>query len=175
MNAATVSPRGNTLKNSRLRRGSPSRERNHEMLSFFRDSDLISKNSFQRASPLIRETKSRREARLETTLVRNLEERTRYALADRRGTCGLKLASGGTPGGRVGREAGSSPLLVLIGPTAPGEPRARFVENERNPSVFLYVLEKGGGASVLDLSRARAPSKFPTLPVIKKDRIHKLK
>ncbi|KYM84464.1 hypothetical protein ALC53_05250 [Atta colombica] len=78
-----------------------------------------------------------------------VEEKTRTALADRRGTWVSEGASGETPGGyQEKRRNGPSPLLVSTGPTAPGELRTRFMANERNPSVLFYVLRKGGGASV---------------------------
>jgi len=77
----------------------------------------------------------------------------------------------------VGREAGPSPLLVLTGPTAPGQPRARFMVNQVESKRFL---RPGEGRRRLyarpDVPRgARAPSKFPTLPVIRKKQIYKFK
>lgn len=65
----------------------------------------------------------------------------------------------------VGREgSGPSPLLVSAGPTVlDGEPRARFMANERNPSALFFVLEKGGGASVGpdDVHGARSRREVP--------------
>ncbi|EGI62595.1 hypothetical protein G5I_09069 [Acromyrmex echinatior] len=101
-----------------------------------------------------------------TTLMRTRREKTRTALADRRGTWVSEGASGETPGGyQEKRRSGPSPLLVSTGPTAPGELRTRFMANERNPSVLFYVLKKGGGASVGsdDLLTGPGPSRSSLL------------
>jgi hypothetical protein len=59
----------------------------------------------------------------------------------------------------VGREGtGPSPPLVSTGPTAPGEPQARFIANERGIQCsLLHLRVKGGGGFAESDDAPRGP------------------